>query len=64
MNTSRHDCLVKELLAKGTLDKAIRFLENKRFPLSMMDVVAQDEFSHDVIVPFIGLQEYLVLGVT
>lgn len=47
-----------------SLEKALRYLKTKRFPLHLMEVIAQDEFSHDVIIPFLGEQSFLALGVT
>ncbi len=47
------------------LDRAIQFLaSNEMFSLSKMDVIAQDEFTHDVLVPFANSTQYLVLGCT
>ncbi len=47
------------------LDRAIQYLvSNEMFALSRMDVVAQDEFTHDVLVPFAQSEEYLVFGST
>ena len=56
-------------LAKGlgqcvNLDKAFRYLESEKFLLAQMDVIAQDEFSHDVCVPFPDGQTYIVIGAT
>jgi len=56
--------IIVDLWQKKSLEKALRYLESKNFPLQWMDVVAQDEFSHDVIVPFPEEQRFLVLGVT
>ena len=47
------------------LDRAMRYLaSNETFLLSKMDVIAQDEFTHDVLVPFAHSAEYLVFGST
>ncbi|MBS1952608.1 MAG: hypothetical protein JST89_00335 [Cyanobacteria bacterium SZAS-4] len=47
------------------LDRAIQYLaKNEMFSLSKMDVIAQDEFTHDVLVPFTERADYLVLGST
>jgi hypothetical protein len=56
-------------LAKGlgqcvNLDKAFRYLESENFILAQMDVIAQDEFSHDVCIPFPDNQTYIVIGAT
>ena len=60
-----HPELARELSSYTNLEKILRFLEEKQFALAQMDVVAQDEFSHDVIIPFHGSEGmFLVFGVT
>jgi hypothetical protein len=61
---STHENLIADLNAQKSLEKALRYLESNGFPLQQMEVIAQDEFSHDVVVPFPGLQNFLALGVT
>lgn len=56
--------MVAKIQEMSTLEKALRFLEGERFPLQLMSVVGQDEFSYDVIVPFLEEQRFLALGVT
>lgn len=47
------------------LDRAIQYLAScETFSLSKMEVIAQDEFTHDVLVPFACNSDYLVLGST
>ena len=46
------------------LEKALRFLESQSFPLNLMELVQQDEFSHDMILPFPDHQNFLVLFIT
>jgi hypothetical protein len=52
--------LIADLQTLRNLDRALRYLEREQFP----DVVAQDEFSHDILVPFAAPPHVLVLGVT
>lgn len=56
--------IIPELNEMKSLEKALRYLESKDFPLKLMEVIAQDEFSHDVVIPFPGSQSFLALGVT
>jgi hypothetical protein len=56
--------LVAEIEALKNLDRSMRYLEQHKFPLHLMDVVAQDEFSHDVLIPFAEPPTVLVLSVT
>ncbi|MBX3072762.1 hypothetical protein KF707_02585 [Candidatus Obscuribacterales bacterium] len=60
----RYPSLAKGLGQCVNLDKAFRFLESENFPLAQMDVIAQDEFSHDVCVPFPDNQAFIVIGAT
>lgn len=48
----------------GNLDRAFRFLSKVGFAISEIDIVAQDEFTLDVILPFQNDLRVLVLGVT
>ena len=56
--------VIAEIRTLKNLDKALRYLEKEQFPLHQMDVVAQDEFSHDVLVPFATPPHVLILSVT
>ncbi|MFN8657339.1 MAG: hypothetical protein U0105_13440 [Candidatus Obscuribacterales bacterium] len=56
--------LLESLRELNTLERALRVLESQGFPLNRMDVVAQDEFSHDVLVPFPEGARCIALGVT
>ena len=56
--------LINDISAISNLEKAFRYLKQKSFPMQLMDLVAQDEFSHDVILPFPDETKFLVLGVT
>ncbi len=52
-------------LAKcANLDRAFRFLTKVGFSIGDMDIVAQDEFTLDVVMPFNNDLRVLVLGVT
>lgn len=55
---------IETLRALNTLERALRVLEAEGFPLNRMEVVAQDEFSHDVLVPFPEGTQWIALGVT
>ncbi|MDZ4833223.1 MAG: hypothetical protein SGJ27_05415 [Candidatus Melainabacteria bacterium] len=48
----------------NNLDNAFRFLTSLRFSIGEMDIVSQDEFTLDIILPFPGEKLYLILGVT
>ena len=62
---NRFDNIKTELLNLKNLEKALRFLEAQQFPLDRMEVIAQDEFSHDVVVPYPeNSPNFLAIGVT
>jgi len=61
---TRYSQLVADIESLKNLDRAMRYLEREDFLLREMDVVAQDEFSHDVVVPFTIRPHVLVLSVT
>lgn len=61
----KHGELSDGLSQCTNLDRALRYLaSNPMFALSRMDVVAQDEFTHDVLIPFAEGPKYLILGST
>jgi hypothetical protein len=55
---------LKGLASCGNLDRAFRFLSSIGFVLGQMELVSQDEFTLDVLMPFSGSDKYLILGVT
>ncbi len=61
---TKHSRIVAEIVALKNLDRAMRYLEKEEFLPREMDVVAQDEFSHDVVIPFTKRPYVLVLSVT
>lgn len=56
--------VIDALSTSTTLDAAFRKLEQWQFPLIEMEPIAQDEFSHDIVIPFPNHQEFLVIGTT
>lgn len=48
----------------NNLDNAFRFLSSLGFSIGEMDIVSQDEFTLDLMLPFPSAQLYLILGVT
>jgi hypothetical protein len=48
----------------ANLDRAFRHLASVGFILAEMEIVAQDEFTLDVLLPFTGQDKFLILGVT
>lgn len=56
--------IISDLQNIKSLDKALRYLESKAFQLAQMELVAQDEFSLDIVLPIPGEKTFLAIGVT
>jgi hypothetical protein len=48
----------------STLERLIGWFERNGISLASLDMVAQDEYSHDLIVPLSGDRQWLVFGMT
>ena len=60
----QHPDLAKELAAFKSLENVLRWMQQRGLSLATIDVVTQDEFSHDVLVPLEGGKLHLAFGVT
>jgi hypothetical protein len=58
-----HPQLAKEIAGFHGLEKVIGWLKDRSLSLSSLEMVTQDEFSHDLLIP-LGTGEYLVFGMT
>ena len=56
--------LAREFAGAFNLDQAFRIMERNGFELAKTEVIAQDEFSHDLFVPLPEKSGWLVLGST
>ncbi len=63
MNTFT-ETVITSLSATSTLDAAFRKLKEWKFPLAKMEPIAQDEFSHDIVIPFRDNKQHLVISAT
>lgn len=52
LDPARGDALRATLTSHATLAEVVRWLVASRSPRFVHDVVVQDEFTHDVVVPF------------
>jgi hypothetical protein len=59
-----HRELARELAPFNTLENVLGWMKARGLSLATLDVVAQDEYSHDVLIPFGPDGSYLVFGVT
>jgi hypothetical protein len=60
----RHPDLADELARFNTLENVLRWMPKRGLSLATIDVVTQDEFSHDVLVPLEDGKLHLAFGVT
>ncbi len=51
-----------ELDSLTSLEKILAWMQAHQLPLEQIDVVAQDEFCHDLFVPWQG--QWLIFGLT
>ena len=56
--------LADEIANFGTLESVLRWMERRGIALDMIDIVFQDEFSHDFFIPLDGDGKYLAFGIT
>lgn len=45
------EALVREVEALGSLERVLGWMQSRGLSLAAMDLVAQDEFCHDLLVP-------------
>lgn len=58
-----HAALAEELTTVHTLEKLLDWLRVRGVNLAGLDMVTQDEYSHDLVVP-LGTGEWLAFGMT
>ena len=56
--------LADEIAEFGTLESVLRWMERRGISLGKIDIVFQDEFSHDFLVPLDGDGKHLAFGIT
>jgi hypothetical protein len=54
--------LKRELAGLASLEKILAWMQAKQLPLAQLDLVAQDEFCHDLFVPW--QDRWLIFGLT
>jgi hypothetical protein len=60
----RHAELANELAPFHTLENVLGWMKARGIPLSSLDLVTQDEFHHDVLIPLGTDGQFLVFGIT
>jgi hypothetical protein len=56
--------LAEELARFNTLESVLHWMQVRGFPLATIEIVFQDEFSHDFLLPLEPEGRYLVFGIT
>ena len=54
--------LYSELVGLSSLEKILAWMQANRLPLAELDLIAQDEFSHDLFIPW--QHRWLIFGLT
>jgi hypothetical protein len=63
--STRHPDLAGHLRGLSTLEDVFRWLRRSDAPaIGSVDTVAQDEFSHDLLLELTSTNQFLVLGAT
>jgi hypothetical protein len=61
---SSHPQLGAQLSSIRTLEHVLNWMNQRGLSLASMDMVTQDEYSHDVIVPLPADKQWLVFAMT
>lgn len=56
--------LAEDLAGFHTLENVLHWMKEKELPLASLDVIFQDEYSHDVLIPLGDERGWLVFGIT
>jgi hypothetical protein len=59
---SDHPELARQLAGFNTLENVLTWMKDNTIPLGTLEIVAQDEFCHDVLIPLQPSGPYLVFG--
>jgi hypothetical protein len=59
-----HPDLARQLAGVTSLEKILAWLQRENRPLDQLDLVAQDEYCHDLLVPLEPDPRWIVFGMT
>lgn len=59
-----HLHLADEIVGFGTLESVLGWMAKRQIGLEKIDIIFQDEYSHDFVVPLETEPEHLVFGIT
>jgi hypothetical protein len=61
---TEHPGLAEEVAGFTTLEHVLKWLDRRELSFAGLDMVTQDEFSHDILIPLEPGVGYVVFGVT
>jgi len=59
-----HPHLADEIAEFGTLESVLRWMDARGIALDKIEIIFQDEFSHDFLVPLNSDGSHLAFGIT
>jgi hypothetical protein len=59
-----HPELAREIAAFHTMESVLKWLDRRGLSVSAIDLIQQDEYNHDVLIPLESPGQYLVFGIT
>ena len=59
-----HSGLAREVADFNTLENVLGWMQRRGLALETIGVVTQDEFTHDVVIPFDADGRHIVFGIT
>jgi hypothetical protein len=62
--SAAHSELAARLERFVTLEHVLNWLNAERYPLAQLDMVTQDEYCHDLLIPLQNCGDWLVFGMT
>jgi len=61
---AQHHALLDDLRRLASIRDVLTWMQRRGLPLESLDVVTQDEFTHDVLVPLGPSGDWAAFGVT
>jgi hypothetical protein len=56
--------LAEEIAGFGTLESVLRWMDKRGIPLEKIEIIFQDEFSHDFLIPLDPNGQFLAFAIT
>ena len=59
-----HPELAREIAAFHTMEGVLKWMDRRGLSVAAVDIIQQDEYNHDVLIPLDSPGRYLVFGIT